>query len=73
MSKLRWLVTGVVLGFVAAHFVNRTTEGRRFFERLNRGVNEFSRAFDRGYHDVDTHDPASDDLGSDAVKDARAS
>lgn len=51
MSKLRWLVTGAIVGFIAAHFVNQTTEGRRFFDRLNRGLEEFNRAFDRGYHE----------------------
>lgn len=49
MGKLFWLVTGVALGFVGAHFVNQTPEGRRFFARVNRGVNEFSRAFTAGY------------------------
>ncbi|QIM16623.1 hypothetical protein G7067_09740 [Leucobacter insecticola] len=53
MQKLRWLVCGAVLGFVAAHFVNRTPEGRRFFDRVNRGIAEFNRAFDKGYHEGD--------------------
>lgn len=56
MSKFRWLVTGAILGFVAAHFVNQTTEGRRFFDRLTRGINEFNRAFDRGYHEAEPVD-----------------
>ncbi|SJN12413.1 hypothetical protein FM113_14830 [Leucobacter sp. 7(1)] len=49
MRKLTWLVSGAVLGFIAAHFVNQTTEGRRFFDRVNRGMSEFSRAFTSGY------------------------
>ncbi|WP_053353167.1 MULTISPECIES: hypothetical protein [Leucobacter] len=49
MGKLFWLVTGVALGFVGAHFVNQTPEGRRFFARVNRGVDEFGRAFTAGY------------------------
>lgn len=49
MGKLFWLVTGVVLGFVGAHFVNQTAEGRQFFSRVNRGMDEFGRAFTAGY------------------------
>ena len=56
MGKLFWLVTGVVLGFVGAHFVNQTAEGRRFFARVNRGVDELGRAFASGYRDADTDD-----------------
>ena len=66
MSKFRWFVTGSILGFVAAHFVNQTTEGRRFFERLNRGVSEFNRAFDRGYNDVEPTNERDDEAAFDA-------
>ena len=58
MGKLFWLVTGVVLGFVGAHFVNQTPEGRRFFARVNRGMDEFGRAFAAGYREVDADDEA---------------
>ncbi|MBL3686921.1 hypothetical protein D3248_08150 [Leucobacter zeae] len=51
MRRLQWLLSGVVLGFVAAHFVNRTPEGRRFFDRVNRGLDEFGRAFATGYRE----------------------
>ncbi|WP_336659531.1 hypothetical protein [Leucobacter sp. USHLN153] len=64
MGKLFWLLTGVVLGFVGAHFVNQSPEGRRFFERLNRGVDEFGRAFAAGYEaevDDDPEDEAAED------------
>ena len=54
MSKLKWLLGGVALGFVAAHFVNSTTSGRRFFDRLNRGMSEFGRAFAAGYHEAES-------------------
>lgn len=60
MQKLRWLVGGAVLGFIAAHFVNQTPEGRRFFDRVNRGVAEFNRAFDKGYHEGDPDDSGDD-------------
>ncbi|MGD9606243.1 MAG: hypothetical protein AB7V10_02065 [Leucobacter sp.] len=49
MRRLSWLIVGVALGFVAAHFVNQTPEGRRFFERVNRGAREFGDAVASGY------------------------
>lgn len=65
MRKLTWLLSGAVLGFVAAHFVNQTTEGRRFFDRVNRGMSEFSRAFTSGYEAE-----ADDTVLADDVEDA---
>ncbi len=50
MSKFGHLITGVAIGFVAAHFVNQTPGGRRFFEQLNQGVREFGDAVAAGYH-----------------------
>lgn len=49
MRRLSWLIVGVALGFVAAHFVNQTPEGRRFFDRVNRGAREFGDAVASGY------------------------
>ncbi|WP_449282571.1 hypothetical protein [Leucobacter sp.] len=53
MRRLLWLLSGVAVGFVAAHFVNQTPEGRRFFARVNRGVEEFNRAFSTGYREAE--------------------
>lgn len=49
MRKLMLFVFGVGTGFFAAHFVNQRPGGRRFFERLNRGIAELSNAFSSGY------------------------
>lgn len=49
MRKLATLIVGIALGFVAAHLVNQTPEGRRFFERINRGAREFGGAVAEGY------------------------
>ncbi|MGO1538221.1 MAG: hypothetical protein ACTHW3_02505 [Leucobacter sp.] len=54
MRKLSCLITGIILGFIAAHFVNQTVEGRRFFDRVNRGTREFSDALASGYHDAES-------------------
>ncbi|MDA3145903.1 hypothetical protein JSO19_00740 [Leucobacter sp. UCMA 4100] len=49
MRKLTWLITGVGIGFVAAHFVNQTPEGRKFFDRIGQGAREFNGAMQDGY------------------------
>ncbi|WP_217132060.1 hypothetical protein [Leucobacter chinensis] len=49
MRKLTWLITGVGIGFVAAHFVNQTPEGRKFFDRIGQGAREFNDAMQDGY------------------------
>ena len=49
MRKLVLFMFGVAAGFVAAHFVNQSPGGRRFFERVNRGISELSNAFTNGY------------------------
>ncbi|MBO1902872.1 YtxH domain-containing protein [Leucobacter weissii] len=53
MRRLSWLVVGAALGFVAAHFVNQTPEGRRFFERVGRGAREFGDAIAEGYREAE--------------------
>ena len=63
MRRFSWLLSGVVLGFIAAHYANRTPEGRRFFTRLNRGAEEFQRAFAAGYYEAEpseSRDPHPD-------------
>lgn len=63
MQKFKWLLSGVALGFVAAHFVNQTPEGRRFFDRIGQAGREFSEAVVHGYRDGETVvDSALDDV-----------
>lgn len=49
MRKLTWLITGIGIGFIAAHFVNQTPEGKKFFDRVNQGAREFNEALQEGY------------------------
>jgi hypothetical protein len=49
LTKLLWLIVGVGLGFVAAHQINRTPEGKRFFEDVDSRAHEFSSAVVDGY------------------------
>lgn len=51
MNKVLWLVFGVAIGFVVAHQVNQTKEGRRFFEELNHKTKEFSDSVVDGYRE----------------------
>ncbi len=49
MKKILWLVAGVGLGFVAAHQLNKSPEGRRFFEDVDAKAREFGGAVVDGY------------------------
>ncbi len=65
MRKFVLLVFGAAIGFVAAHFVNQSPGGRQFFERVNRGTEELSRAFAQGYRaaEQDQFEQKLNDLG----------
>ena len=69
MRKLMWLLGGAALGFVAAHFVNQTPEGRRFFDRVNRGAEELGRAIAAGYHEAESGVAEAIDEVEDALRD----
>ncbi|TXN32095.1 hypothetical protein [Lacisediminihabitans profunda] len=49
MKNVLWLIIGVGLGFVAAHQLNKTPEGRRFFDDVDSRAHEFSNAVIDGY------------------------
>ena len=49
MKNILWLIVGVGLGFVAARQINKTPEGKRFFEDVDSRAHEFSNAVVDGY------------------------
>lgn len=49
MKNILWLIVGVGLGFVAAHQINKTPEGRRFFDDVDTRAHDFSSAVVDGY------------------------
>lgn len=49
MKKIVWLIVGIGVGFVAAHKLNKTPEGRRFFEDVDAKAREFGGAVVDGY------------------------
>jgi len=49
MKNILLLIIGAGIGFVAAHQINKTPEGRRFFEEVDSRVGEFTDAVIDGY------------------------
>ncbi|HEU5223687.1 MAG TPA: hypothetical protein VFU07_08430 [Candidatus Lumbricidophila sp.] len=51
MKSVGWFVLGIAAGFVAAHQVNQTAQGRRFFEELNEKARAFGQTIAESYHE----------------------
>jgi hypothetical protein len=51
MNKIMWLVLGVALGFVVAHQVNKTSEGKRFFSDIDKRTKGFTESVVDGYRE----------------------
>jgi uncharacterized membrane protein YeaQ/YmgE (transglycosylase-associated protein family) len=49
MGKVLWLLVGVVIGFVLAHQVSRTEQGKRVFATVNGVVDEFAQTVADSY------------------------
>lgn len=49
MKSFLWLVVGVALGFIVAHRVNETPQGREFFGSLDKKARNFGEAVSEGY------------------------
>ena len=49
MKSILLLVIGVAAGFVVAHQVSKTPEGKKFFEDVNSKAREFGSAVIDGY------------------------
>jgi hypothetical protein len=46
-----WLIAGIGIGFVAAHQVAQTPQGKRFFDSVNARAQGFSGAIVDGYRE----------------------
>lgn len=66
MRSALWLIVGVGLGFLAAHQVNRTPEGRAFFEGLDSRTRQFTDAVIDGYRSREAELRAGTDDTGDA-------
>ena len=49
MKSFLWLVVGVAIGFVVAHKVNETPQGKQFFSALDKKARDFGEAVSDGY------------------------
>lgn len=49
MKSFLWLVVGVAIGFVVAHKVNETPQGRQFFSSIDKKARGFGEAVSDGY------------------------
>jgi hypothetical protein len=49
MKSLLWLMVGVAAGFAIAHQVNKTSQGKAFFEDLDAKARDFGAAVSDGY------------------------
>lgn len=49
MKNAVWLVLGITVGFIAAHQVARTPQGRQFFDEVDSKAREFGSAVIDGY------------------------
>ena len=49
MKSALWLVIGVGVGFIAAHQVSKTPEGKKFFDDVDDKAREFGSAVVDGY------------------------
>ena len=50
MKSMLWFAVGVATGFVAAHQLNQTKQGRDFFSTLDAKARAFGTAIAEGYH-----------------------
>lgn len=50
MKTFIWFIVGVGAGFVVAHEVNKTQQGKAFFSDLDAKAREFGEAISDGYH-----------------------
>ncbi|MCU1637272.1 MAG: hypothetical protein JWQ68_2511 [Cryobacterium sp.] len=49
MKNFAWLIVGIAAGFVVAHELNQTQQGKQFFTELDAKAREFGEAISDGY------------------------
>ena len=54
LKALGWIAVGVAAGFVVAHQVSRTEQGKRFFDEVDAKAKEFGSAVVDGYRARET-------------------
>jgi len=49
MKNVLWLIVGVGVGFIAAHQIAKTPQGKQFFDDVNAKAHDFGDAVVDGY------------------------
>ncbi|RFA12714.1 hypothetical protein B7R21_10285 [Subtercola boreus] len=70
MKKVLWFAAGITVGVVAAHQLNQTAQGKRFFAELDAKIKDFSEALADGYHERENELRSAIGDAGDAVKKA---
>ncbi|RFA21316.1 hypothetical protein [Subtercola boreus] len=70
MKKVLWFTAGIAVGIVAAHQLNQTAQGKRFFAELDAKIKDFSDALVDGYHEREDELRSAIGDAGDAVKKA---
>jgi hypothetical protein len=53
VKSILWFIVGLAAGFVAAHRLNQTQQGREFFSSIDAKARAFGKAIAEGYHERD--------------------
>ena len=64
VKSIVWFAVGVAAGFVAAHQVNQTAQGREFFSSVDAKARAFGKAIAEGYHERDAELRAQGDTAA---------
>jgi hypothetical protein len=54
MKKVLWLIAGIGIGFVVAHQVNQTAQGKKFFASVDKKTKDFADSIVDGYRERET-------------------
>lgn len=69
MKCFPWFVVGVTAGFVVAHQVNKTAQGKSFFEDLDAKARDFGSAVSDGYRKREEELRTAIDGAADSIAD----
>jgi hypothetical protein len=64
-----WLIVGVGIGFVFAHHMNKTQQGKQFFEEIDRRSREFGQAVTDSYREREAELRAEADRADEVIAD----
>jgi hypothetical protein len=62
VKSILWFAVGVAAGFVTAHQLNQTKQGREFFSSIDAKARAFGKAIAEGYHERDAELRAEGDI-----------